>query len=383
MIQPHPKVAAILRDHADLILDRWAAEVRSTLPSADELTMKQLRDDLPELMKYITHRLAKADLVSQESLDKASPKHGVARFDQNYKLEELLVEYQVLRKILLEHLASAFERSLDIEEVMAINDAIDTAVQLSSLAFAKKLSNQLASGAEDHAKYLSFLSHDLRGGLNGVLLMIEVLHRDLKGHREFSQSLEDLDMMKQSILDTVSTMDRFLHAEKLRKGMFKLNPAPLDLGEFTRQLVAQHQSLARAKSVEIRVQVPAGVEVVTDRELLKLATQNMLGNAIKFTDEGAISVSAAILPDGYCRCSIEDNGPGLTETQRANIFQQFSTGPRTSKQGTGLGLFIANQASLLLRARLGILPAEAGKGATFYIDLPSSVSADAPLHEPR
>lgn len=381
MTQPQPMVAAVLRDHADLILDRWAAEVRSMLPAADELTMKQLRDDLPELLDHITNRLAQADLGSQESLDKASPKHGKVRFDQNYKLEELLVEYQVLRKVLLEHLADSFKRSLTIDEVMAINDAVDTAVRLSSLAFAGKLSHQLASGAEDHAKYLSFLSHDLRGGLNGVLLMIEVLHRDLRGHTEFAQSLEDLDMMKRSILDTVSTMDRFLHAEKLRKGMFRLNPAPLILADFSRQLIAQHQSVINSKSLKVAIEVPADLSVVTDRELLKMVTQNLLGNAIKFTEQGTIRIAAASQPNGQIRFSITDQGPGLKQSQRETLFQQFASGPTSTKQGTGLGLYIAYQSSLLLKADLGLLPDTPGAGATFFVDLPQTVVTEIPAEK--
>lgn len=383
MTQPQPMVAAVLHDHANLILDRWAAEVRSTLPAADELTMKQLRDDLPELLDHITHRLARADMASQETLDKASPKHGMARFEQNYKLEELLVEYQVLRKVLLEHLADSFKRALSIEEVMAINDAVDTAVRLSSLAFAGRLSQQIASGSEDHAKYLSFLSHDLRGGLNGVLLMIEVLHRDLRGHTEFTQSLEDLDMMKRSILDTVSTMDRFLHAEKLRKGMFKLNPAPLNLGDFSRQLVAQHQSLLNAKSLKVAVEVPADYSIVTDRELLKMIAQNIMGNAIKYTEQGTIRIAASRLPSGQFRFSITDQGPGLKDAQRQTLFQQFATGPKSSKQGTGLGLYIAYQSSLLIKATLGMADDAPGAGATFFLDLPHTVASEASLQNDK
>src|SRR5213082_3287067 len=92
---------------------------------------------------------------------------------------------------------------------------------------------------EAQTKYLSFLSHDLRGGLNGVLLMIEVLRRDLAAEPKFAESLEDLDVMRRSILETVQTMDRFLHAERFRKGKVQVKPSEIDLKRFINDMVNQ------------------------------------------------------------------------------------------------------------------------------------------------
>jgi signal transduction histidine kinase len=86
---------------------------------------------------------------------------------------------------------------------------------------------------------MSFLSHDLRGGLNGVLLMIEVLRRDLSQQAQFASSVEDLDLMRRSILETVGTMDRFLHAERFRQGKVQVRPAPIDLAALAQEVTGQ------------------------------------------------------------------------------------------------------------------------------------------------
>src|SRR5256885_870021 len=95
-------------------------------------------------------------------------------------------------------------------DVLQAGEYPELANRRGAVEFAEHQAQQLQAAAESQAKYLAFLSHDLRGGLNGVLLMIEVLRRDLEAAGQFSQSLEDLETMKHSILDTVATMERFL-----------------------------------------------------------------------------------------------------------------------------------------------------------------------------
>ena len=107
--------------------------------------------------------------------------HGEARFDQNFALGELMIEYGLLRPILIEEIAADLDRPVTIEESQSLNMAIDVVLRRSVTTYVNQQKAEIQALVEAQSKYLSFLSHDLRGNLNGVLLMIEVLKRDLAG----------------------------------------------------------------------------------------------------------------------------------------------------------------------------------------------------------
>src|SRR5258708_36457609 len=94
-----------------------------------------------------------------------------------------------------------------IDELNALNVVLDISVRRAVVAFVEHQSGQLQNASEAQSKYLSFLSHDLRGGLNGVFLMIEVLKRELQSEERLKETVADLDAMRRSLLETVGTMD--------------------------------------------------------------------------------------------------------------------------------------------------------------------------------
>src|SRR5205085_3780809 len=129
---------------------------------------------------------------------------------------------------LIEEITLHLGRIISVEEIVALNLGVDIAARRGAISYVNQQKAELQALVEAQTKYLSFLSHDLRGGLNGVLLMLEVLRRDLVNEPKFAESVSDLDVMRRSMLDTVSTMDRFLHAERFRKGKVQVRPARID-----------------------------------------------------------------------------------------------------------------------------------------------------------
>ncbi|HTL29598.1 MAG TPA: RsbRD N-terminal domain-containing protein, partial [Tepidisphaeraceae bacterium] len=208
-----PEVAAALRSAERDILRLWRRSVSEILPAADELTLQQLEDHLPMLIHKMAEALEADQPQPTNELVAISPVHGETRFHQNFNLNELLIEYHILRRVILEQIVEQLGRELELAESIAINIGIDTAMRRAVVAFSEYQATELKSEANALTKYLSFLSHDLRGSLNGAVLMIEVLKRELAGEMKFKQSIDDLDSMRRSMLDTVATMDRFLHAE--------------------------------------------------------------------------------------------------------------------------------------------------------------------------
>jgi signal transduction histidine kinase len=376
--RPFPELAAAVRERTAMVISRWEAAVRETLPAAHELTVKQLMNSLPETLQQMADALAADEPKATKDLMDMATTHGETRFDQNFALGELMIEYGLLRPILTEEAADHIGRALTIEEIQALNMAVDVSSRRGVTTYVNQQKAELQSLVEAQTKYLSFLSHDLRGGLNGVLLMIEVLRRDLQKEPQFARSLDDLDVMRRSILETVSTMDRFLHAERFRKGKVQIKPAPVDLKSLVNEIAGQFNYQAKDKQIELRSEVTDETHITSDKELLAMILQNIVGNAIKYSPRGKVRIAAAknCGPGSACRLSVADEGPGIAPDKLAEMFQAYSRGETHGQSGTGLGLSIARQAADLLGAKLWA-ESKLGEGSTFHIDLPPQPPATA------
>jgi signal transduction histidine kinase len=372
---PFPDLAVALRARVDSVLARWGDIVRQKLPGADELTLAQLRDHMPAILETMAKALESVDGQAISELRQLSESHGAIRFHQSFNINELLVEYGLLRPLIIDEVTSQVARQLATDENAALNMVIDAAVRRSVTQFCSHQEQKIKTITDAQSKYLSFLSHDLRGGLNGVLLMAEVLKRELATEPKFAESVEDLDAMRRSILDTVATMDRFLHAERFRQGKVQPRNTTVEfhavLDDISHQLVHQ----AKEKGVELRFEfenVGNGIVAFTDKDLLVLIVQNLISNAIKYTPKGTVRVVIqAPTGDRGVRLSVIDEGPGIKPEHLEHLFEPFQRGETHGQSGVGLGLSIASQAAKLLNAKL-TAQSTAGKGSTFLLELPRS-----------
>jgi signal transduction histidine kinase len=363
-----PELAAAVRAKSPAVLERWERIIKELLPAADELTRNQLRNALPDTLEH----LAKA-LETQHSTTKAlledSQEHGVCRFVQSYNLSELLIEFDMLRPILMEETSRHLERELHVGEVIALNMGVDLAARRSILVFVDQQKQELATSANAQAKYLSFMAHDVRGGLNAILLSAEVMRQELEQDPKYAQAVSDVDTIRRNILDTVATMDRFLKAEQLRNGKVKPKHEEVDLCRLVHDVVLQFKQQALAKGLELEADAPESCMVTTDRDLILLVLQNLLQNAVKYTSRGKVEVAVSAGRGTTIRVS--DQGPGIAAERLEQLFSPFVRGEmRSGDGGVGLGLFIARQAADVLGATLEA-QSQAGRGTTFTLHLPA------------
>jgi signal transduction histidine kinase len=223
------------------------------------------------------------------------------------------------------------------------------------------------------AKFLSFLSHDLRGGLNGAVLMIEVLKRQLAADPKLASAVEDLDVVRRSILDTVATMERFLNAERLRMGHFQVKHAAVNVRDLLRDIERTCTHALRERAMEMHVYVdPAELVIDSDRQLLVMVLQNLVSNAIKYGRRGSVRVQVIGLGRAAqgvgCRFSVCDDGPGIPREKVSELFSPFTRGETYGQKGMGLGLYIARHAADLLGAKLWVDSCP-GQGCTMHLDL--------------
>jgi signal transduction histidine kinase len=375
-----PEAGAALQSAKATILARWRQSVSEIVQQADALTRRQLENSLPDMLDRLAAAMAAGISAPTDRLIAIAPVHGATRFHQEFSLNQLLVEYQVLRRIILQEMTTTLNRTLTIDESVAVNQGVDETMRQATIAFANHQTAKLKDETAAMSKFLSFLSHDLRGGLNGAVLMLEVLKRQLTGDPRFASALEDLDVVRRSILDTVATMERFLSAEKLRLGRMPVNTTEVN----TRQVLEEAQKSlayqAKDQGVAIEIDAPADLVVSSDRQLLALVLHNLISNALKYGRHKNVRVSAQ-RPDSpganfVCRFSVADGGPGIAQEKLADLFTAFERGETYGQKGVGLGLYIARQAADLLKAKLWA-DSKLGEGSTFHLDLATSAADPA------
>jgi signal transduction histidine kinase len=370
--QAFPHLAEALQLRTDIIIHAWEIAVRRTLPAADELTLQQLRNSLPLILQEIVDAFASDKSRATQDLIEDSKSHGATRFHENYNVRELIVEYRLLRRTIIEQISEALNERLDARSNVALNMAVDAALQGGVITFTQHLQQQIKASTEVQSSYLSFLSHDLRNHLNHATLRLQLLAAKLAQVPEFANSVEDIQSIKQAIFQTTAGMDRLLQAEQLRKESVELRTDPVNLNLLISEVIKQVDHEAKSKGLELDTDVPEGAQAASDEGLLTLVLQNLLGNAVKYSSRGRIKVIAQNTvndEDVSWVLSIVDQGPGIAPENLNHLFDAFRRGDTYGKPGVGLGLTIASQATKLLGGKLEI-ESKVNAGSTFRLVLP-------------
>jgi signal transduction histidine kinase/CheY-like chemotaxis protein len=223
------------------------------------------------------------------------------------------------------------------------------------------------------ANFLAAMSHEIRTPMNGVLGMAELLRISEKN----PQQLERLEMLTESGEHLVSILDDILDMSRVESGRLDLAFETQDLRHFLDQVVAFCAGEAQAKGLELRLEADASLPrfVTMDPVRLRQVLFNLIGNAIKFTETGSITLSARA---GEARArrvrlalTVADTGPGITADAMPHLFETFSQSEDAATRrfgGAGLGLAICKQMTELMGGRIRA-ESTPGEGARFHVDL--------------
>ena len=261
-----------------------------------------------------------------------------------------------------------------------------------------RLNKELEQASRLKDEFLANMSHELRTPLNAILGYAQIL----RGAENFTeQQREALTTVKNSGEHLLSMINEILDLSKIEAGQMTLQPTDIHLPYFLKNLTDMIQVRAYQKGITFQYEtdpdLPDGIRI--DQKRLREILLNVLGNAVKFTDQGSVTFRVTNLghpgikhqgPSSefvtvYLRFDIEDTGPGIDPEHLPEVFLPFHQidGQQQAVEGTGLGLTISRKLVSIMGGELQVVSAP-GKGTHFWFTLEVEESESTVLeHNPE
>ena len=216
--------------------------------------------------------------------------------------------------------------------------------------------------------FLATMSHELRTPLGAIRGLAEIL---MEEHEHEPATIDDLQRILSATQHLLGVIDGILNVAQVEAGKLKVHTEALEVNALLDEVASFTRPMAEVKGLRLEVQgVSKPVWVFADPQRVRQVLLNLIGNAIKFTERGFVSVRVIVSPDTV-HIAVRDTGPGILEEDRKRIFQPFeqADNSRTRRHdGTGLGLAIARRLMQAMGGSLALAPG--GPGATFVAKLP-------------
>ena len=229
------------------------------------------------------------------------------------------------------------------------------------------------------SQFLASMSHELRTPLNSVIGFANILLKNKAGNLGPAE-LNFLDRIQANGKHLLGLINQILDLSKIEARKIELQLAPVALDVLVRETIAQQEGLVRDRPIKLLADVPATVALIqTDADKLRQVIINLIGNALKFTERGSVTVRVMADPADHrpARIEVIDTGIGIPREKMGVIFEAFQQADASTARkygGTGLGLTISQALCQIMGYRIEV-SSEVGKGSIFSIVLRPSPDA--------
>lgn len=274
------------------------------------------------------------------------------------------------------------------ERKRAERSLLDSKDELEKLVVARTADLQSAlirAEAADQIKsaFLATMSHELRTPLNSIIGFTGILLQSLAGPLNPEQA-KQLGMVQGSARHLLELINDVLDISKIEAGQLQIRAAPFDLRDSVERMAASLRPMAERKAIAFEVFIASSIgEISSDQRRIEQIMLNLLNNAIKFTEQGSVTLRVEPQDDFYpaggggplraVRFQVTDTGIGIKPNDLSLLFQPFrqiDSGLTRQYEGTGLGLVICQRLVRLLQGEINV-SSILGQGSTFSVTIPS------------
>ncbi len=233
------------------------------------------------------------------------------------------------------------------------------------------------------SEFVANMSHELRTPLNAIIGYSSLLMRGRYGSLSEKQ-IKAITRVSENSGNLLELINTFLDFSKIAAGKMGIMVGDLHLDRFIDETVTPLGALAKGRGLELEIIVPEGLPVITtDAARLRQSLTNLISNAVKFTENGSVTVEAKYHPDSDAfTIEVRDTGIGISEEDLPHIFEEFRQvdGSTTRKfGGTGLGLAIVRKNMTIIEGAVEV-ESRVGQGSTFRLRFPRTIhSSETPV----
>lgn len=221
------------------------------------------------------------------------------------------------------------------------------------------------------SQFLANMSHELRTPMNAIIGYAEMVHEDAS-EMGADALVPDLERIRDAGAQLLTLIDDVLDLSKVEAGKMEVHLETFPVADLAAEVASTVAPLIRKRSNELILDIAPDVgELRSDRTRLRQILLNLLSNAGKFTEQGAITLEVR-RTQGQLIFRVRDTGIGMTDAQLAKLFQPFVQADASTTReygGTGLGLALCRDFAALLGGRI-FAESQAGRGAIFHVELP-------------
>ncbi|TVQ96713.1 MAG: response regulator [Spirochaetaceae bacterium] len=256
----------------------------------------------------------------------------------------------------------------------------------------RELSIEAEAANRAKSQFLANMSHEIRTPMNGILGFSDLLRERLKGQEDLAEYLQNIDQSGRTLLRLI---DDILDLSRIESGRMTIQPRPCPIERLVRDTLKSFESKAEQKGLQLvsRFGPELPDEVMIDELRVRQVLNNLVGNAIKFTERGSVLVTVTSpMQDGEnsaLTITVQDTGVGIDPTEIETIFQPFvqqQNQDNRAYEGTGLGLAITRRLVEMMNGTIEVA-SKPGEGARFTVTLRNvcggSDATDAPLPLPE
>lgn len=361
----------------------WDDTSPSTILISDEIKRRMIfnEEDFPDRLHKVIETMDESNISAFLPFNSRTKLNGVLLIGYRADKYPLTRDDIKILEDIMSNVSLSVARALLYQEVQSFTETLQQKVDEQTKELQVKI-KELEEARKKERDMIDIMGHELRTPATIVKLNAELLNKYTDQNPEDFKKY--LDRIRNSVENEIKLINTLLTSAKLEGNKVELNEAIVDIREEIEMVMHSYEPVIKEKGLELKTDIQEDIpNTLSDKVRTMEVIDNLVGNAVKYTEQGAVTIKAEKANDDFIRVSIIDTGEGMPEDEISKIGQKFHrVGHYTSRSndpnshvdvvrpgGTGLGLFVVFGLVKLMGGEIHI-DSKLGEGSTFSFTLP-------------